>query len=238
MTLADAVARAYATTPGRPAVTFYDQATGERVELSWTTTANWVAKCANLLADELDVAPGDPVAIDLPLHWQSMVLLLAGWQVGGLVLVGSATAGAAVVRFAPAADPGTGDGQLVVLSLAPLGAPVRGDLPAGALDLGRVAPSQPDVVLLPVEVDPGADAVDDGSARLSGHDLMAAGEADRLLVADASLATPVVARLVRTLVAGGSLVLVRHAADLATIATTEHATATLGCDVEGLPRRS
>ena len=41
--------------PGRPLLTFYDHATDERVELSVTTYANWVAKTASLLQDELDV---------------------------------------------------------------------------------------------------------------------------------------------------------------------------------------
>jgi hypothetical protein len=37
--------------PGRPLVTFYDHATDERVELSVTTYANWVAKASGLLTD-------------------------------------------------------------------------------------------------------------------------------------------------------------------------------------------
>ena len=32
---------------GRPLVTFYDDATGERVELSVATYANWVAKTSS-----------------------------------------------------------------------------------------------------------------------------------------------------------------------------------------------
>ncbi|MCU0266884.1 MAG: TIGR03089 family protein, partial [Actinomycetia bacterium] len=55
--------------PARPLLTHYDDATGERVELSVATTANWVAKTANLLADELDVGPGAVVALALPRHW-------------------------------------------------------------------------------------------------------------------------------------------------------------------------
>ena len=43
---------------GRPLVTFYDHATGERTELSVTTYANWVAKTASLLADEYDLERG------------------------------------------------------------------------------------------------------------------------------------------------------------------------------------
>ena len=45
--LADQVRRS----AGRPVVTFYDDATGERVELSAATYANWVAKTAGLLQD-------------------------------------------------------------------------------------------------------------------------------------------------------------------------------------------
>ena len=41
------------TDAARPLVTFYDDATGERVELSVTTYANWVAKTAGLVQDEL-----------------------------------------------------------------------------------------------------------------------------------------------------------------------------------------
>ena len=44
--------------PARPLLTYDDRGTGERVELSATTTANWVAKTANLLVDELDLEAG------------------------------------------------------------------------------------------------------------------------------------------------------------------------------------
>ncbi|NDU76176.1 TIGR03089 family protein, partial [Actinomadura sp. DSM 109109] len=39
--------------PSRPLVTFYDDAAGERVELSARTFDNWVAKTANFLVDGL-----------------------------------------------------------------------------------------------------------------------------------------------------------------------------------------
>ncbi|HET6729744.1 MAG TPA: TIGR03089 family protein, partial [Jiangellaceae bacterium] len=58
----------------RPLLTYYDDATRERVELSVTTFDNWVSKTAGLLRDGLDVAPGDRVALLLPAHWQSLVL--------------------------------------------------------------------------------------------------------------------------------------------------------------------
>src|ERR671931_2549199 len=59
--------------PARPLLTFYDDATGERAELSVTTFATWVAKTANLLRDDLGAGPGDTVSVDLPLHWQDAV---------------------------------------------------------------------------------------------------------------------------------------------------------------------
>jgi acyl-CoA synthetase (AMP-forming)/AMP-acid ligase II len=77
--------------PGRPAVTFYDDATGERVELSTATLDNWVAKTANMLVDTLGLAPGDMVAVDLPAHWSTAAILLAAWSAGAEVLLASRT---------------------------------------------------------------------------------------------------------------------------------------------------
>ena len=48
--------------PGQPLVTFYDDATGERTELSATTYANWVSKTAGVLVDDLGLDVGDTVA--------------------------------------------------------------------------------------------------------------------------------------------------------------------------------
>lgn len=76
-TPADLLRSALAADPGRPLVTFYDDATGERVELSVATFANWVAKTANLLQGDLAAQPGDRVALLLPAHWQTAVWLLA-----------------------------------------------------------------------------------------------------------------------------------------------------------------
>src|SRR5699024_10816220 len=47
--------------PGAPLVTHYDLAAPSRVELSVTSTANWAAKIAGLLRDEVGVVPGDAV---------------------------------------------------------------------------------------------------------------------------------------------------------------------------------
>ena len=61
-TPADLLAAALRRDAAAPLVTHYDDATGERVELSGATLANWVAKTANLLQDEFDVGPGSVVA--------------------------------------------------------------------------------------------------------------------------------------------------------------------------------
>ena len=47
-----------AADPAGPRITYYDDATGERIELSTVTLANWAAKTGNLLRDELGAGPG------------------------------------------------------------------------------------------------------------------------------------------------------------------------------------
>ncbi|GAB3850576.1 TIGR03089 family protein [Micromonospora andamanensis] len=84
--MADNIARVFAdaiaSDPNRPLLTWYDDATGERTELSGATLANWVAKTANLLVDELALGPGDTAAVLLPPHWQSAAVLLGCWSAG------------------------------------------------------------------------------------------------------------------------------------------------------------
>ena len=70
---------------GKPFVTYYDDSAGERVELSYATFGNWVAKTANLLRDGLGVGPGDVVGVDLPDHWLTVAIAFAAWRVGAEV---------------------------------------------------------------------------------------------------------------------------------------------------------
>ena len=72
---------------GAPFLTYYDDATGERIELSAVTTANWVAKTANLLVDEYDLEAGETVAIGLPPHWLGVVWALSAWSAGAALAV-------------------------------------------------------------------------------------------------------------------------------------------------------
>ncbi|MDQ1663720.1 MAG: hypothetical protein QOJ68_3700, partial [Blastococcus sp.] len=83
---ADLLAQILSREPAAPLFTQYDDGSGERVELSATTMANWVAKTANLLQDEFDIGPGSTVAVALPVHWQTAAVLLAVWSCGATVL--------------------------------------------------------------------------------------------------------------------------------------------------------
>ena len=77
--------------PAGPRITYYDDATGERVELSTATLANWAAKTANLLRDELGAGQGTRVGVLLPAHWQTAAVLLGIWWIGAeAVLSGDA----------------------------------------------------------------------------------------------------------------------------------------------------
>ncbi|GAB3170785.1 uncharacterized protein (TIGR03089 family) [Micromonospora palomenae] len=132
--IARVFADAIATDPARPLLTWYDDATGERTELSGATLANWVAKTANLLVDELALSPGDAAAVLLPPHWQTAAVLLGCWSAGVTV---ADTPGdvdvlfAAADRVAEAAAWPAGDRY--ALALAPFAAPLR-EVPAGFAD--------------------------------------------------------------------------------------------------------
>lgn len=117
-----------------PLITYYDDATGERIELSGTTCANWAAKTANLLRDECDVEPGARVALLLPAHWQTLAVLLGAWWCGAEV-IGDPYAADVVCCDAPGLDMATGCGAdvVVALSLHAFGVGLPG-LPAGVVD--------------------------------------------------------------------------------------------------------
>jgi uncharacterized protein (TIGR03089 family) len=211
-TPAELLARELARDGSRPFLTYYDDASGERVELSLATTANWVAKTANYLIDEHDVQPGDVLGVRLPVHWQAVVVLLAGWAVGAQVTFGDG----AMVTFTTVG--GTGDGEVVELSLAPMGA-----------DFSRLVAAQPDA-FSPYAAG-GADLVEAAAA-----DLPHAARVLTVLPYDAADALSYA--LIAPLDASGSVVLVSHSdpALLADHAATERATHTLGVDIAGLPR--
>ncbi|KUI19227.1 acetyl-CoA synthetase [Mycobacterium sp. GA-1285] len=129
-----------ASDPAGPRITYYDDATGERIELSTATLANWAAKTANLLRDELGAGPSSRIAVLLPAHWQSAAVFFGIWWIGAEVVLGSGepadvalctTDRLAEADEAVGMDGGTG--EVAVLSLDPFGKPAA-DLPVGVTD--------------------------------------------------------------------------------------------------------
>lgn len=116
--------------PAQPLITHYDDGAATRVELSVATMRNWAAKTANWLVDELDVTPGDRVAVLLPAHWQTAAVLLGAWWCGAEVV----TSGPSSVAFVPPGGAAPDTDVTAVASLDPMGRDLRGDVPAGQLD--------------------------------------------------------------------------------------------------------
>ncbi|MGN6611359.1 MAG: TIGR03089 family protein [Angustibacter sp.] len=165
-----------ASDPTRPRLTWYDDADGptrgERIELSGRVLANWVAKAANLLTDELGVERGDVVVIDLPAHWRAVYWALAAWRVGAVVALEPDSRAVAVVTEQPqdtAIAPGA---RVVAVSLPALARGWSGRALDGALDEAADLLSQPDVFEPFDEPDDGDDAL------LAGGEPLTAGELD------------------------------------------------------------
>ncbi len=227
--------------PGRPLLTYYDerpgdgpdQHPGERVELSVTTYANWVAKVSSLLVEEHDLERGQVLRVDLPAHWLTPVLLGAAWNVGLAVdLTGDGPADAVVCgpagleRWAVHAD----EVPVLACSLRPMGVRFADPLPAGVHDVGVDVWSQPDSF---VAWDPAQD--DDAALVGSGAPVTqgelwraaAAGSAlpdgGRLLSVTNPASPPGIVTFTEPLARRGSLVLVVGGAEerLAAVAAAE-----------------
>lgn len=209
--------------PGKPLVTFYDHATGERVELSVTTWANWVAKASSLLVDEFALERGDRICIDLPPHWLGTVFLGAAWNAGLVVvpppsgseapdgLAAVVCGPATLARWAGCAD----DLVLLACALLPLGVRFAEPLPAGVHDVGVEIWSQPDA-FTPFDP-PAADdvAILVGDRAVTQAELWGEAAAGTLVGSGRllSVANPVVEPVTfsEPLTQGGSLVLVAQA---------------------------
>ncbi|WP_051367849.1 TIGR03089 family protein [Hamadaea tsunoensis] len=144
-------------------LTYYDDNTGERTELSAADLGAWSARTAGMLREGCRLRPGSRIAVLLPPHWQTAAVLLGAWAAGmALSLRPESTAGLAPL------GPGANDpldatfvarhriGSWIedipdathryVLGLAPHGAPLA-DVPLGYLDyvteIQRYADSPP-----------------------------------------------------------------------------------------------
>src|SRR6202161_2241678 len=124
--------------PVGPRITYYDDATGERIELSAITLANWAAKTGNLLREEFGAGPASRVAVLLPAHWQTAAVLFGVWWIGAGALLGNPDIDADIALCTAErldeAD-STGAGEVAVLSLDAFGRPAP-DLPIGVTDYG------------------------------------------------------------------------------------------------------
>ena len=227
--------------PAQPLLTMY--AGGGRVELSGATTANWVAKSANLLVDGL----GGPqrVGLLLPLHWQIVTLLLAGVATGATVVVardasGLAGCNAAFVSGEHAeAALSAGVEEVLALSGHPLGAALPA-VPAMVQDYAREVPSYADHWggAAPAEVAVAGVRVEVGGRPLGPLPELGLSPSDRVLTA-VDPADPLgLAGLLAVLHSGAAVVLIPFpaAVDLAAVTAAERITATLGLAVSG--RRS
>jgi len=208
---------------------------GGRVELSGTTTANWVAKTANLLH-----AQGSPsrVGLLLPLHWQVVTLLLGGVAAGATVVVAERVeqlAGCEVV-FVTAEHAGAAldvcGGEVLAVSTAPLGGRLR-DLPRMVLDAGAELPSYGDLLDRPAASGWAVEWAGGPVGDLPDHDL---GPADRVLtVLPPWTSQGLVTGLLGPLAAGSALVLAPAGLDAAA-AAGEQVTACAGADLPGVRR--
>jgi uncharacterized protein (TIGR03089 family) len=206
----------------KPFCTWYDDYRDGRVELSYRTFGNWVAKTANLLVDELGAEPGDQVGV-LADHWQVPVLLAACWS-AGLGVVKLDPGGpvpplvAAFVHEERLADAPVPEATPVVaLTADPLGRPGR-DL-GRAQNFSRIVPSMGDV--FDADTGPPGDALTAGAETATMDQLLeraaalaartGLGTSDRLL-SGRSLVTPAgaVAGLLAPLACGAGVVLVNN----------------------------
>jgi uncharacterized protein (TIGR03089 family) len=125
-----------ASNPAAPMVTYYDDATGERIEVSTATLSNWAAKTGNLLRDELGAGAGTRVGLALPAHWQTVGVLFGIWYIGAEVVLGQTECDIACCtadRLDEADAAVVPGGEVVALSLDAFGKPVDG-LPFGITD--------------------------------------------------------------------------------------------------------
>ena len=122
-----------AADPAGPRVTYYDDASGERIELSASTLMNWAAKTANMVRDEFALEPGAKVAVLLPAHWQSVAVLLGVWWAGCEVVLSPESDAELAFVTADRLDDVADVPEVAALSLDAFGKGLS-DLPIGVAD--------------------------------------------------------------------------------------------------------
>lgn len=205
--------------PGRPLVTFYDDQSGERTELSVATYANWVAKTSSLLVEEFDLERGDTLLVDLPTHWLAPIFVGAAWNIG-LILSFDQTVPADLVVCGPdgvehyAGQAAGAHGPVLACALLPLGVRFREALPEAVHDFGAEVWSQPDS-FLPWDPPHADDPATDGRTQ---HEVLAPTSLSvpglepgaRLLTTENPASSPGLPGFVEPLISGGSTIWVRN----------------------------
>ena len=215
-----------AADPGAPMITHYDLAAPSRIELSVTSTANWAAKIAGLLRDELGVMPGDVVVCDLPAHWLTAGVLMGAWWAGAEVSTQAADDAVVVVTVPDRLDRHSPDVETLLMTTDPMGRPLAAtgvEVPIGLTDLAEACRIHPDAFVPsgggPLALD-GAALTELADPALAARVLVPGRERD-----------DVVSVLARVFASGGTAVLVTGAdADapgVADVATTERTTLTV-----------
>lgn len=214
------------TDPAKPRLTWYDQKSGERVELSATSLNNWVDKAAHFLSGELGLGPGSRVSISLPRHWLAAVCWLATDLVGAEpIMRPDSTADVGVIGPDALTDPPAND-EVVAISLKPMGASFSEPLPVAVRDFTLEVRGQPDHY---PSTGSGDEAI--GQRAIDQAESWALTEADR--VASAGIwesERDLVQSLVYPLAANGSVLWIWNprVAELVTLIDAEGVTAWLG----------
>jgi uncharacterized protein (TIGR03089 family) len=133
-TIPRALASAVRRDPTTPLLTWYDDASGDRTELSGATLDNWVSKTANLLIDGSGLGSGDTAAVLMPPHWQTAAIVLGASAAGLAVALGGDPRPADVLFTSADTDTaGWVADDRFVTGLLPLAMPLR-EVPAGSVD--------------------------------------------------------------------------------------------------------
>jgi uncharacterized protein (TIGR03089 family) len=219
-TIPQALAAAVRRDPTMPLLTWYDDASGDRTELSGATLDNWVSKTANLLIDGAGLGPGETVAVLLPPHWQTAAILLGASAAGLAVDVGESPHAVEALVTAPDRVETAAEwpsGERYATGLLPLAMPLR-QVPPGYVDYPTevrahgdhfrpVQPVLPDDRALAGPIERSHAEVLQSAARRAAELGITAG--DRVLI-DARTHPDPMDWLFAPLVAGASIVLCAH----------------------------
>lgn len=134
-----------------PVITYYDDATGERIELSAKVLSMWAAKAAHWLLDEMLIEPGQRVSLRLPArHWRSIYWAFGVWSLGATVVTTDDDFAEAVVSMDGSGDLSEPEASLGVSEITgfpdTFGTPITAavtDLALNAITYGELVSEDP-----------------------------------------------------------------------------------------------